>query len=357
MKKVAFLLPDLECGGAQRVILNYARHVASEGINVELVVADARGPLYKFVAPSVKLVDLNIRLGRFGKLGFAISLLFKLRNYLITQQPTNLITTLTGTNIIGVFAKKIFKFQSIHLTVRIAIFNKNKTLQNRLIYRYVYSHADLVWSLTDTVSFEARSVGKIPTSKLVTIANPIDSSFLSNLGKISVDLPDSFLNVPLIISVGRLIPQKNLGLLLNSFKLVLNNRQCRLLIVGDGTEREKLEKLAIELGISEFTLFVGHQENPWKWMKSASVYVSSSLWEGLPNSLLEALELKVPTVVTRYDESVESLAKKYDFLTSSTNSHEELARQIMRQIDDPLIPNFTSNTYESATEKLIQKIS
>ncbi len=103
---------------------------------------------------------------------------------------------------------------------------------------------------------------------------------------------------PVIVTVGRLAPQKDYSTLLRAFARVLEKRPARLVIVGKGRELPALEALASELGIQEHVDFAGFQANPYPWMVQADVFALSSRWEGLVNVVMEALGLGTPVVST-----------------------------------------------------------
>jgi glycosyltransferase involved in cell wall biosynthesis len=101
-----------------------------------------------------------------------------------------------------------------------------------------------------------------------------------------------------IIAVGRLTPQKDFPALISAFAKLRAYRFARLLILGEGEERNNLEKLIVELGLSDDIDMPGFVDNPYPFMKNASVFVLSSRWEGLPTVLGEALYFGVPIVST-----------------------------------------------------------
>jgi glycosyltransferase involved in cell wall biosynthesis len=105
---------------------------------------------------------------------------------------------------------------------------------------------------------------------------------------------------PVILGVGRLTPQKDFPTLLRAFALVRRQRPARLVIVGEGrTEaKEALLRLAIELGCPDDVSLPGFTHNPFCFMANASVFVLSSLHEGLPGVLIQALACGVPVVST-----------------------------------------------------------
>ncbi|MFO8033141.1 MAG: glycosyltransferase [Desulfohalobiaceae bacterium] len=104
--------------------------------------------------------------------------------------------------------------------------------------------------------------------------------------------------IPVILGVGRLSSQKDWPTLLKAFALLRSEKRCRLIILGEGEEREKLISLAHHLNIKEDVDFPGFVSNPLPWMKQASVFALSSTYEGLPNVLIEAMALGTPAVAT-----------------------------------------------------------
>jgi glycosyltransferase involved in cell wall biosynthesis len=103
---------------------------------------------------------------------------------------------------------------------------------------------------------------------------------------------------PVLIAAGRLSPEKDFGTLLRAFEMLHRQIECRLILLGDGPERTSLEQLACNLGVQENVQFLGFVANPYMYMKRASVFVLSSIREGLPTALVEALSLNVPVVST-----------------------------------------------------------
>lgn len=103
---------------------------------------------------------------------------------------------------------------------------------------------------------------------------------------------------PCILAVGRLRPEKNYGLLLRAFDLLRRQRPCRLIILGDGSERSRLEALRAQLNLTDCVLMPGFIATPGHWLAHASLFVCSSAYEGFGNVIVEALECGVPVVST-----------------------------------------------------------
>ena len=104
--------------------------------------------------------------------------------------------------------------------------------------------------------------------------------------------------IPIILGVGRLVPAKDFPTLLKAFAHIRATRPARLVILGEGRERQILENLAIKLEIASDFSLPGFKANPYAYMSRATVFVLSSLLEGLPNALIEALACGCPVVST-----------------------------------------------------------
>lgn len=103
---------------------------------------------------------------------------------------------------------------------------------------------------------------------------------------------------PVILAVGRLEKQKDYGTLVRAFDMVKRVIEARLIILGEGSQRADLEIMIANLGLSEAVKMPGFAENPYAYMSRADVFVLSSVREGLPNVLIEAMACRVPVVST-----------------------------------------------------------
>ncbi|ADH85791.1 glycosyltransferase [Desulfurivibrio alkaliphilus] len=128
--------------------------------------------------------------------------------------------------------------------------------------------------------------GSVAPGNLARAKEPVEHPWLVNK------------ELPVVLSVGRLVPQKDYAMLLRAFARVVRQRPARLLILGEGRERPTLENLAEELGISQWVDMPGFAGNPYAYMARADVFALSSRWEGLVNVVMEALGVGTPVVST-----------------------------------------------------------
>lgn len=166
------------------------------------------------------------------------------------------------------------------------------------LMRIFYPLSDVVICASEGVAESILDVVKIP-DKVKVIYYPVAIDIIQNLSLEPVDYP-WFLHseIPVVLAAGRLINQKDFPTLLHAFKLVIQVKPARLIILGEGKDRGKLEKLTGSLGISDYVAFLGFQINPFKYMSKASVFVLSSLHEGFGNVLVEAMACGTPVIST-----------------------------------------------------------
>jgi glycosyltransferase involved in cell wall biosynthesis len=139
---------------------------------------------------------------------------------------------------------------------------------------------------------------KIDLDKIEMIYNPIDLSYIRK--KTKEEVPEYlFKKRPVLIACGRLTKEKGFSYLIRAFKDIKKSfPEAKLLILGEGELEEYLKKLSFSLGLKESVYFLGFQKNPFKYIARADIFIFSSLYEGLPSALIEAMACGVPIVST-----------------------------------------------------------
>lgn len=294
MSHLAIFLPSLRGGGAERVMMALANAFAADGHRVDLVLASAQGPYLKEVAPGVRVIDLNRKR--------VLGALWPLISYFRRERPDVMLSAPAHANVVALLARAISRTKS-----RLIVSERNSITQglgsgrDRILpwlMRRLYPSADMVVCVSRGVEEEIAALG-VPRHKLCTIYNPIDFEKIREGMSAPLDHPWlTRRDMPVLLAVGRLAPQKDYPTLLRGFARLLQDRQARLVILGEGQERSGLEKLCRDLNIVSDVEFAGFQPNPFAWMAACDLFVLSSAWEGLPNALLQAMACGAPVVST-----------------------------------------------------------
>ena len=296
--RVAIFTSNMDGGGAERAMSKLAGGIADRGYDVDLVLSRAEGHYLSEVPDTVRIVDLDAS----RVLGSIPGLV----RYLRRERPAAMLTSMNYVNVVGIWARALSRIdtrlvvnEQNALSLEAAHSTRRRhRLMPRLIGRF-YPWADRIVSVArGTADDLARTTG-LPRERIEVVHNPIVTPELKELAKAPVDHPWFRPGEPpVVVSVGRLSPQKDFGTLLRAFARVRDRRPARLVILGEGPERGMLESLVSELGLEEVAILPGWVANPYPWMANAGAYVLSSRWEGLPSVLIEALYCGVPIVAT-----------------------------------------------------------
>lgn len=161
---------------------------------------------------------------------------------------------------------------------------------------------DYICTVSEEMRIQLKEIFLNLTNSQVTIYNPIDFETIENKAfkreNLTLD-EEKLLNSSYICSVGRLDEgQKDFNTLINAYANLKNKSKIdeKLVLVGDGPDREKLENLVKELKLENDIMFLGKKSNPYIWIKNSKVFILSSKYEGLPTVLIEALVLDIPSI-------------------------------------------------------------
>ncbi len=333
---IALLLPDLEAGGAQRVLLGLAEAFVRRQHRVDLLVIADQGRLRDSLPEGVECVVLVPQRGRSGHFGLVVQATFRLAAWLRANRPDVLLSSVTGANLVAMAARRLAGLPP-RLVLREAVTLANVRSRGRLAaMRLLYRSADLVITLSEPMSAEMCQRIGVDAARICCIPNGVDRRRLDDCAARPLDHPEfNELGRARIVAVGRLHAQKDYPTLIRAFRQFAAVHPAALFIVGEGTERKQLQSLIDSLGLAQSVFLVGFDPNPWRWMARADVFVLCSRWEGSPNVLLEALALAVPVVSTRFDASVVTLAERFGFCTVPCGDSVALACALSTQLTSP----------------------
>jgi glycosyltransferase involved in cell wall biosynthesis len=294
-KKVLFILPSFEAGGAERVFSTLFVHLDRGRFEPHIAVLRAKGAYVGTMPKDETVHDLNVSRARYSLPGI-IRLVWKLKPHVI-------LSTLGHLNLALLFVRSLFprgtKFLVRETTI-VTTFLLEETQHPRLwawFYWYLYRRADGVICSCDAMMNDFAENFKLPREKLVRIYNPVDTETVqeqANIGENPFCGPG-----PHLVAAGRISREKGFDLLLDAMPVVLQHLpNARLAILGDGPLKTQLTARVQDLRLAETVSFLGFQQNPWRYLKHADLFVLPSRYEGLPNILLETLALGTPVVAT-----------------------------------------------------------
>jgi len=328
-KRLAVYLPSLRGGGAEQSMLRLAEGIARRGCAVDLVLAQKEGPYLAGISQTVRVVDL--------KASRALNSVPGLTRYLRRERPDALLSVLDYTNVLSLWAHRLAGVPTrtvVNEQNTISNSSKNSAQRRQQVMpwfvKHFYPWANIIIGNSEGVIDDLMQVTGLPRNRLSLIYNPVVTPEL--IARVEEPLDHPWFEpgeLPVVLAVGRLTVQKDFPTLLQAFARVRQNSPARLLILGEGPDRPKLEALIKELHLTACVSLPGFIDNPYIYMKKAALFVLSSRWEGLPTVLIEALFCGAPIVATNCPSGPREILQdgRYGRLVS-VGSVTELAQEI-----------------------------
>lgn len=307
-KKVLFLIECMSIGGAEKVLIDLVNNLNKDIYDVTVIKIYKKN-IYnqnaKFAAEfnenvTVRYLCNNEKSFMYKLFNFALSRIDNklIHKFLIGMKydieiayyeglPTKLISNSMN--------KKSKKIAWIHTDSK----NRTKEFDSQLLLKEkeIYSKYDKVIGVSEDVVKSFKDVFDNIDNVEVKY-NPIDSNYIKSKGNEEIELNKEDDCITLV-TIGRLTPIKGYDRLINVLsRLKKDNFKFKLWIVGNGECREDLEKQVSELGLNNEVIFVGFQENPYKYLRKSDLYVCSSWVEGYSTVVLEAICAEVPVITT-----------------------------------------------------------
>ena len=296
-RNIALFVRTLGEGGIPSVMLTLAEGLADRGFEVDLLIFNRDGAVGRPIPGNVRLVDLKIPRLAVG--------LPALARYLATARPDLLIAASWDATLLALLSRRFLR-SGVRTWVRqdnlFTMQLKHAGGKGRVVLKLVerlLPAADTVIAVSDGVAGDLKRRVPRGAGTVRVVPNPVHHDRIAADAEMPVDHPwfDGG-DVPVILSVGRLVAQKDFPTLVRAFALVLKSARARLVILGSGRERDALTALAHELGIAPAVDLPGFVLNPFAWMAKARVFAVSSIYEGLSMVLVEAMACGTPVVST-----------------------------------------------------------
>jgi len=276
-KSIIFILPDLETGGAERIITTIANHLPRDKFSPSILLLRKEGAYLDFLKPDVEIIDIqtprirhslkpilleikrrkpDIVFSGFGEVNAYLSLFIKLfPNTKFIARETNVV--------------------SQHVTRK----------EIKFFYKFYNSYDRIIAQSSDMEIDLIKNFG-IKKNKLTKINNPVDVDFIEEKLKQSEKPAEFSPQYKHVVAIGNLSARKGFDNLLKVFSR-LKNQNILLHILGDGKDKEMLLQMKEMLGL-DHVIFHGKKSNPYQYLKFADLFILSSRYEGFPNVLLEA---------------------------------------------------------------------
>lgn len=337
--KIALVLTKLNLGGAEKVTIDLANHLAKSH-HVELIVRDSSGPLSEKINEQVSISS------PLGKFPWPLNLISHLRK----SNPNVIFSTFWDINCILILARRTLLRHSkiiVRDSVSPVAFIKNKQWLpfGHLAYRFCYPHSDAIITLSRELATEAECLCKRNLKQLCIIRNPIPKP---SGHKRTLD--PTYIN---LVSIGRLNHQKGFDLLIKATAtLIKTHPKIKLQLIGDGPEKKALQTLCRETGIEKHVEFIASKNQIEKLLLNANLYILSSRYEGVSNAMLEAISEGIPVVATSTHTSAADyiIDKKNGILVKETTTSQlinGIDRALKLSLEKQWIPEKPNNQNNS----------
>lgn len=276
MKTILFILPDLNQGGAERVITTLCNELDRTKFCPKLVLFKKEGYYLNHLKDDVEIIELKVSRIRYS--------IFKIIPLIRKLKPE---IVFTGWGEISAFLSPIISLfpKTKFITRETNVVSEHVKRKEILFFYRFYNNFHQIIAQSDDMKNDLIENFRISENKIVKINNPVDFDLINRLKieNINIGFNTSYKN---IVAIGNLSPRKGFDLLLNVMN-ELKGENIHLTILGDGAFKDELAQQKGELSLNNVT-FKGKVSNPFVYLKNADLFVLSSRYEGFPNVLLEA---------------------------------------------------------------------
>lgn len=348
--KILFCIDTMTKGGAERVIANLANMFAEEDNDVFVLTLLKGNSSYKLDS-KIHFDSLEIKEGKknvFEKIFYTLKNVIDVKKYIKKNNFDIVISFLPRASWYSAIATRTVNTKLI-ISERNNPASIYKSFFQKKMYRMVYNMADgVVFQTNDAKSFFSKRV----QNNSVVIPNPVNDTFFDNKS-IKKRLKN-------IVNVGRLSEQKNHKLLINAFAdFSREYPDYKLIIYGEGPLRKELEKQVEDLNLGDKVLLPGIVDDIKNKIYNSSMFVFTSNYEGMPNSLMEAMALGVPCISTDCPcgGPREIIDDGINGILVPVNDKDMIVASMKKIIEDDLLDSFSENAKKKMKDYKIDIIN
>ncbi len=328
------------------MFVNILNSIEKDRYKLELVLINGSGSFYDLLPTHVKVYDLKCKAAKYA--------LLKLVGVIKKSKPDLVLSTLTYINEITALALLFIKDAPPQIMRSAILESANEKTEGFIARKLLspsYRKAAHIIALTKVMRGDLIENYHLNACKITVIPNMVDVEYVQK--KSSEPVNEKFFgkkdNVPVITTMGRLSEQKGFEYLLQALKKVNNRYRAKLAVFGEGKLRSKLEGMVKTLNLENDVWFAGLKENPYKYIAKSDIFVLSSLWEGFPNALIEAMACGTAVISTNCSSGPsEIITPGLDGLLVPVKDVEEMAGAMARLVNNrALRVSITENAAET----------
>jgi glycosyltransferase involved in cell wall biosynthesis len=334
-KRILCLLPDLNGGGAERVMLYLCRGLDRAEWDITLGLGQRRGPYVPLIPPDIEVIELG-----HDRAAYAVrdvGRLFRTGGY-------DLCFSMVSMNLAAVAARELSRSKIKLVLGARNHYSKSMPAEasasraKMLAIRLLYPRSDLVISVSEGVQADLVAHFGLPLAKARAIHNPIDIERVREEAKADPGHPwlPGTPDRPVLVAVGKLQVAKGYPYLLEAFRRIRQRVPARLIILGEGPERGAIEAVIARHDLADDVALLGFQTNPYQYLARSSLFVHAALWEGFPNVLVEAMACGLVVVSTDCPSGpAEVITSGRDGLLVPVADAPALARAVLELLERP----------------------
>jgi len=356
MKKILYLVTQSEFGGAQRYIIDLASNLSQK--NYEITVAAGGKDLLfsKLAEKNIKYFCLK-NLVREIDLWHDLLAYFEIKKLIKRIRPDIIHLNSSKAGVIGALAGHRLGVKKIIYTVHGFVLNEPMSAWKKKLYLWAERFSGRYKDVLICVSDFDRQVGIkyniVPEKKLVTINNGIDKiNFLEkNEARRYLGLPQDKI---IIGTIANFYLTKGLSYFIQAAAIIYKILpEIKFTIIGDGQIRTELETLIKQHGLQNNFILTGAKPEAWKYLKAFDLYICSSVKEGFPFSIIEAMQAQLPIIATKVGGIPEIIQDNATGLLINPANQTELSEAIIKLINNKsLAEQLAGQAQLKALEKL-----